>query len=79
MSTTADSTRRISRVWKGSSPGRWAAFHIGHSQPRGFRTYRRGRFLWQFHVTPLHLYRDKSSREFGVCFGKRTLFLMVHR
>lgn len=79
MSTTAASTRPLRIIWRGKEPGEWKALYLGHVQPRGYRTYRRSRWLWQFHVTPFHIARDNTKREFGVCFGKRTFFLLSHR
>jgi len=79
VSTTADSTRLIKTVWRGDKPWHWKALKAGHVQPRGYRTYWRSRWLWQFHVTPIHIARDNSQSEIGLCFGKRTIFLLTHR
>jgi hypothetical protein len=78
MSTTADSTRHLKTVWRGEKPWQWKALKVGHVQPRGYRTYWRSRWLWQFHLTPIHIARDNSTWEIGVCFGKRTFFLLLH-
>ncbi|MFI8191367.1 hypothetical protein ACIF8T_21530 [Streptomyces sp. NPDC085946] len=79
MSTTADSTRHLGTVWRGEKPWHWKALKVGHVQPRGYRTYWRTRRLWQLHLTPIHIARDNSQWEIGVCLGKRTLFLLSHR
>lgn len=78
MSTTAESTRLIKTVWHGEKPWQWKALKIGHVQPRGYRTYWRNRWLWQLHLTPIHVARDNGQWEIGVCFAKRTLFLLSH-
>jgi hypothetical protein len=79
VSTTADSTRLIKTVWRGEKPWHWKALKVGHVQPHGYRTYRRSRWLWQFHLTPVHVARDNSTWKIGLCFGKRTIFLLSHR
>ncbi|MEX3099536.1 MULTISPECIES: hypothetical protein [unclassified Streptomyces] len=78
MSTTADSTRYLKTVWRGEKPWERKALYVGHVQPRGYRTYWRSRWLWQLHLTPVHLHRDCGRWEIGVCFGKRTFFLKSH-
>ncbi|MER5694939.1 hypothetical protein ACWDBO_31515 [Streptomyces mirabilis] len=79
MSTTADTTRHLRTVWRGEKPWHWNAIYTGHAQPRGYRTYRKSRWLWQFHVTPVHIARDNSRWEIGLCFGRRTVYLLRHR
>jgi len=79
MSTTADSTRHLGTIWRGEKPWHWKALKVGHVQPFGYRTYWRSRWLWQLHLTPVHVARDNSQWEIGVCFGKRTFFLLSHR
>jgi hypothetical protein len=79
MSTTATTTRHLRILWRGEKPWHWLALMIGHVQPLGYRTYIQSRFLWQFHVTPIHLYRDSSGWEAGLCLGKRTIYLRRHR
>ncbi|MFE7727386.1 hypothetical protein ACFU5D_16525 [Streptomyces anthocyanicus] len=79
MSTTADSTRLIKTVWRGEKPSHWKALKTGHVQPFGYRTYWRSRWLWQLHLTPIHIARDNSQWEIGLCLGKRTIFLLTHR
>ncbi|MFD6025689.1 hypothetical protein [Streptomyces griseoluteus] len=78
MSTTADSTRHLGTVWRGKKPWHWKALYLGDVQPRGYRTYWRSRWLWQFHLTPIHAARDNDKWEVGICFGRRTLFLLSH-
>jgi hypothetical protein len=79
MSTTGDSTRHLRTVWRGEKPWEWKALYVGHVQPRGYRTYKRSKWLWQIHLTPVHVARDNGKWEVGVCFGKRTFFLLSHR
>jgi hypothetical protein len=79
MSTTAESTRHLKTIWRGDKAWHWKALYLGHVQSRGYRTYRHSRWLWQIHITPVHIARDNSKWEIGVCFGKRTFFLLSHR
>ena len=79
MSTTADSTRHLGTIWRGEKPWHWKALKAGHVQPRGYRTHFSSRWHWQFHLTPIHIARDNISWEIGLCFGKRTVFLLTHR
>lgn len=78
MGTTGDSTRHLKTLWKGAKPWQWKTLKYGHSQPLGYRTYRKNRHLWQLHLTPIHVARDNARWEFGVCLGKRTLFVLSH-
>ncbi|MER7794886.1 hypothetical protein [Streptomyces sp. NPDC097640] len=79
MSTTADSTRYLKTIWRGEKAWEWKALYAGHVQPRGYRTFWRGRFFWQLHFTPIHIHRDGDKWEIGVCFGKRTFYFKTHR
>lgn len=79
MSTTADSTRYLKTVWRGEKCWEWKALYVGHAQPFGYRTYWRSKFFWQLHLTPVHVHRDGQKWEIGVCFGKRTFYLKIHR
>jgi hypothetical protein len=79
VSTTADSTRHLGTVWRGEKPWHWKALKVGHAQPRGYRTYFSSRWHWQLHLTPIHIARDNSQWEIGLCLGKRTIFLLSHR
>lgn len=79
MSTTADTTRHLGTVWRGSKPWDWKALYVGHAQPRGYRTRWTDRHRWQLHLTPIHIERDWDKWEIGLCFGKRTVFLKTHR
>jgi hypothetical protein len=78
MSTTAKSTRHLATIWRGEKPWHWTTLMYGHVQPLGYRNHFR-RFFWQLHFTPVHMERDGNKWEIGVCFGKRTLFVKVHR
>lgn len=78
MSTTALSTRGLRKLWQGDPCWKWAYLMYGHVQPIGYRNNFRYRHGWQLHLTPLHLERDGSSWEIGICLGKRTLFIKVH-
>lgn len=79
MSTTADSTRHIRTLRRGAKPWHWTALYIGHVQPRGHRTYWRNRHIWQLHLTPIHLHRHGSRWEIGLCWGRRTVYVLRHR
>lgn len=79
MSTTAATTRHLRTVYRGEKPWDWAALYRGHVQPRGYRTYWRGRHFWQLHLTPVHLHRDGGKWEAGICWGRRTLYVKRHR
>lgn len=78
-STTAATTRFRRRIYQGEPDWNWAALYTGCVQPRGYRTYRRSRWLWQFHLTPVHVHRDNASWEAGLCWGRRTVYVLRHR
>lgn len=77
--TTADSTRHLKTVWRGEKSWHWKAIYIGHVQPLGRRTFWRDRFMWQLHLTPIHVGRAGDTWTAGFCFGKRTAYLYSHR
>jgi hypothetical protein len=79
VTTTAASTRHLLTLWHGQKPWHWAALKYGHAQPLGFRNHLRARRFWQIHLTPVHIERDYSKWNVGICWGKRTVYLMVHR
>lgn len=77
-STTAASTRHLHTLYQGDPCRKWAALYYGH-QPRPRRPYRRsGRFL-HIHLTPIHFARDRCNVEFGLCWGRRTVYVLRHR
>lgn len=78
-STTAATTRHLATVYQGQPCWNWAALYTGHVQPRPHRTYWRSRWLWQFHLTPVHLHRDGTRWEAGLCWGRRTAYVLRHR
>ena len=79
MSTTAESTRHLRTLRHDKkTPWHWTALCVGHVQPRGYRTYRKSRWFWQFHVTPVHVsrYGDRCEAHMlrlvaGTCSGCR--------
>ena len=83
MSFTAAGHRHLRTLWKSKTVAwHWTALNLGHAQPNqhGRWCYRVARIrMWQFHLTPLHLSRDGDKRYFGLCFGKRTIYVMRHR
>lgn len=79
MSTTAATTRHLATLHRGAEAWHWAALKVGHVQPPGYRNYRHSRWYFQLHVTPVHVARYVNTWEFGVCLGKRTLFVLRHR
>lgn len=83
MSTTAVSTKHLRTLWRGEKPWHWVGLYIGHVQPIGYRNHVKNRGFpmrfWQIHITPVHIERDGAKWEIGFCFGKRTIFVKVHR
>jgi hypothetical protein len=60
---------------------RWASLVSGESQPKRFVL---GRGPWRyrpfrFHLTPIHVERWSGKWEIGVCIGRRTLAVLIHR
>lgn len=79
MSMAAEGHRHLATVRRGEKAWEWTALAYGHVQPIGYRNHHRGRRFWQIHITPIHIERDGAKWEIGICFGKRTLYLRVHR
>lgn len=77
LPTTADTTRQLCTVWTGKHD--WKAIYVGHTPPRGSRSYWRTRRLWQLHVTPVHASRSGDKWTAGLCFGRRTIYIASHR
>lgn len=81
MTTTAATTRHLATLWQGTKPWHWTALKYGHAQTVGYRNhvrYRRYQF-WQLHITPIHIGRHGDKWEYGICLGKRTLYVLRHR
>jgi hypothetical protein len=79
VSTTGVSTRHLRTLYQGEPCWNWTSLYVGHVQPRGYRNYWHDRRRWQFHLTPVHFERHHECWEFGVCWGRRTLFVKRHR
>lgn len=85
MSFTAAHHRFICGLWKSKTvPWHWTSLNYGHAQPNqyGKWTYASPRPLmrmWQLHCTPIHLSRDGDKLYYGLCLGRRTLYVLRHR
>lgn len=78
MSLRAAGHRHLAVLWRSKRvPWRWWALQDGWAQPQRFVWHDRRR--WRFHLTPIHLERWDSFTEVGVCWGWRTVIVLVHR
>jgi hypothetical protein len=77
--------RRIRRrlLWHSKTvPWHWVQLRYGWSQPKRFALGPRAPWRYRyfrFHLTPIHIDRWASETEIGLCFGKRTLCVVIHK
>lgn len=91
MTVRAEGARHIKTLWRGDKPWHWVAlksgrtcyahrWHLYKGYGPALQSWRAWRaWTWHLHLTPLHVERDSSSSELGVCFGEHTVYLVRHR
>lgn len=80
MTTTGETTRHLWTIRQGDPAWHWSGLFVGHvGRPIGRRSFWSSRHLFQLHVTPLHVARANTTWEYGLCLGKRTLYVLRHR
>lgn len=83
MSFTAAAHRHLRTLWKHPTIAwHWTTLNYGHAQAHGVTRrwcYRSARRLWQLHWTPIHVARDGAKWTYGLCLGRRTVYVMRHR
>lgn len=82
MTLQADGFKHHRLLWQDPQRcWRWASLVSGQAQPQrfalGLGSWRRRSF--RFHLTPVHIERWSGTWEIGVCLGRRTLAVMLHR
>lgn len=81
MTMMAIGARHLATIWQSKErPWEWWSLKYGWAQPKRFYL---GNGPWRyrpirFHLTPVHFERW-GALEIGLCFGRRTLYLMRHR
>lgn len=78
MTMQARGHKVLRNIWRSKKIAwHWWVLAFGYAQPKRFCWLDRHRFRW--HLTPFHLEVWDSTWEIGICWGKKTVYLMRHK
>lgn len=77
MTVTAESHKHYGTLWRGANAWDWAALKSGRLGTTKKNIWR-CRYDWQLHFTPIHVARYGKQWVFGLCLGRRVVYVQIH-